>query len=325
MPKKIILDVDTGSDDAVALMTAILSADLELVAACTVSGNQPIENTTENTLRVIEAMQVDVPVYRGGPNPLVKNLVPNHLPPTHRKEIEKDGKIIQMHEALLNLPSATIKAQEMPAPMFYVDYLRKASEPITIVAVGPLTNLAVALLLDPTIVKNIEEIVIMGGGYKEANSTACSEFNIWFDPEAADWVLKCGAKTVWVPLDATHAAYLTLDDCKKFRSLNTVAGNFAAELIEQRIVIHNALQPLAVPNAAAVHDALAVCYLLNEKVLKDLKHVHMDIGLSDYAEGQTIIDPRYYPEERNCWFAFDGDPEKFSALLCDIFQAGPKA
>lgn len=324
MTKKIILDVDTGSDDAVALMAALLSDELEVLAACSVAGNKTIDKTTENTLRVIQAMEKDVPVYRGGPEPLFRTKSPVRIPPTHRKEMVRDGKVIQMHEEYLPLPPARGEAEEMPAAMFYVDFLRKSPEPVTIVAVGPLTNLAVALMMEPEIVKNIEEIIIMGGGYKESNSTPCSEFNIWFDAEAADWVLKSGAKLTWVPLDATHAAYITMDDCKKFRALGTVAGDVAAELIEQRILIHNDQQPLAVPDAAAVHDALALCYLLDKDVLVDVKHVHMDIGLSDYAEGQTIVDPRYYPEEPNCWFAFSGDPERFSALLLDLFKKGPK-
>ncbi len=325
MAKKIILDVDTGSDDAVALMAAILSPEIDLVAVCTVAGNKPIEKTTENTLRVVEAMGADVPVYRGGPKPIVKGLVDNRLPSTSRGHVVIDGKLIQMHEEYLDLPKTSLQPEEMPAPMFYVEYLRNAKEPVTLVPVGPLTNLAVALMIDPTIVKNIEEIVIMGGACRESNSTSCSEFNIFFDPEAALWVLQSGAKITWVPLDATHAAYLTKANCDDFRALGTVAGEFAAALVEQRIFVHTHMQPLAVPDSAAVHDALAVCYLLDPTVLKDVQHVHMDIGLADFGEGQTIIDPRYYPEERNCWFAFSGDPDKFASMLLDIFKNGPKA
>ena len=321
MPTKIIMDVDTGSDDAVALMAAICSPDIELLAVCTVAGNKDIEHTTENTLRVLQAMEVDIPVYKGGPKPLVKQLVKNRLEPTHRKTAMVDGKPLQMHEDYLDLPPATIAVEDMPAASFYVDYLRHTEEPVTIVAVGPLTNLATALIMDPTIVDNIEQIVIMGGGYKITNSSSAAEFNILFDAEAAEWVVKCGAKQLWVPLDATHAAPLTLDDCTRLRELGTLAGDFAAELIEQRIVVHNVMQPLDIPDSAAVHDALAVCAVIDPTVLRDVRHVHCDIGLFDYGEGQTIIDPRYYPEERNCWFAFDGDRDKFANMLIDILGA----
>ncbi len=207
---------------------------------------------------------------------------------------------------------------------FYLQYLRAAKEPITLVAVGPLTNLATALLVDNSILKNVEEIIIMGGGYNITNSSPTSEFNIWFDPEAAQHVIHCGAKVTLVPLDATHAACITLDDCKRFREINTVSSNFAAALCEQRIMMHDLGQPLAVPHAAAVHDALCIAYLIDPTVLKDIRHVHCDIGFRDFCEGQTILDPRYYTEEKNCYFAFDGDRFKFADILCDLFSRDKK-
>lgn len=319
MAKRVILDVDTGSDDAVAIMLAALSPDIELLAACSVAGNKGIEMTTENTLRVIEALGVDLPVYRGCGAPLVKFMVKNRIPLKEGPPVIHNGKPLQMHSDYLDIPKATRQAEDIPAAMFYVDYLRKADEPITIVAVGPLTNLAVALTIDPDIVGNIEQIVVMGGGYNITNVTPAAEFNIWYDPEAAQKVVTCGAKVLLVPLDATHRACITMDDCKRLREINSFASNFAAELCEQRIIVHNAQQPLDIPDAAAVHDALAVCAVIDERVLRDVRHVHCDIGLGDFAEGQTIIDPRYYPEERNCYFAFDADRYRFLDMLCDIF------
>lgn len=324
MVEKILLDVDTGSDDAVAIMTAILSPDIQVEAVCSVAGNKDIDKTTENTLRVIELLGADLPVYRGCEQPLVKFLRGDRLPPTKTNiKGEVDGEVVQMHADYLDLPEATTHEMGVPAPVFYLDYLRKITEPITIVAVGPLTNLAMALMLDPEIVNQVKQIVIMGGGYQVANVTPTAEFNIWFDPEAAQKVLNCGAKIIFVPLDATHAACISIDDCKRLREIDTKASRFAAELIEQRILAHNAFQPLAVPDAAAVHDALAVCSLIDPTVLKDLRHVHCDIGFSDYAEGQTVIDPRHYTEAKNCYFAFDGDRDKFVDLLLKIFTHHP--
>ncbi|MDR1794759.1 MAG: nucleoside hydrolase [Erysipelotrichaceae bacterium] len=325
MPRKIILDVDTGSDDAVAIMTAILAQDIELLAVCTVAGNLDIDKTTENTLRVVEALDPSVPVYRGCAVPLVKNLVPTRIAPSFRVAAVVDGKEVHIHEDEVPLPKATIKEQRLPAPAYYVETLREAKEPLTLVAVGPLTNLGAAFAIDPGIAKNIEEIVVMGGGDRITNATANAEFNIWADPEAANWVLKCGAKTTWIPLDATHAAYLTMDDCASFRALHTLAGNFAADLIEHRIIVHDAAQPLEVKNSAAVHDALAVCYLIDPKVIINLKEVHLEIGIGDYGEGRTFVDPRYYPDTLNARFAFSGDSRRFAGLLTKIFAKGPKA
>ena len=321
MARKIILDVDTGSDDAVAIMSAILAEDIQLEAVCSVAGNKDIDKTTENTLRVVQLMGADVPVYRGCREPLVKFLCPDRLGARKATQnvIIKDGKEIQMHSDYLDIPEAKIHEQAISAPEFYVQYLRAAKEPVTLVAVGPLTNLAVALLIDSSIVEKIEEIVIMGGGYNITNSTPTAEFNIWYDPEAAHRVIHCGAKVTLVPLDATHAACITLDDCARFRALGTVSGDFAAALCEQRIIMHDAAQPLAVAHGAAVHDALCIAYLIDPTVLKDVREVHCDVGFRDFCEGQTIIDPRYYTEEKNCFFAFDGDRFKFADILCDLF------
>jgi inosine-uridine nucleoside N-ribohydrolase len=321
MPRKIILDVDTGSDDAVAIMTAVLSPAIQVEAVCTVAGNKDIDKTTENTLRVIQLLGVDIPVFRGSSTPLVKFLHGFRLPdiPAPLRDIRERDRV-QIHPDYLDIPAATIREQDIPAAIFYVDYLRQTKEPVTIVAVGPLTNIALALMLDPGIIQNIQEIVIMGGGYKVTNVTSTAEFNFWFDPHAAQRVIHCGAKVLLVPLDATHEACITRTDCERFRSIATTASNFAAEMCEYRIMAHSAYQPLPVPDAAAVHDALAVCCLIDPTVLKDVRHVHCDIGFSDLSEGQTIIDPRFYTNEKNCWFAFGGDRFKFVDILSDVFK-----
>ena len=325
MARKVILDVDTGSDDAVAIMTAILSPDIDVVGLCSVAGNKDIDHTTENTLRVAQLLNADVPVYRGARGPLVKFLVPDRLKPKRVKgPLIVNGKVVQMHSDYLDIPEATTHEQEISAAEFYVSYLRKAEEPITIVAVGPLTNVALALLIDNGIVSKIEEIVIMGGGYNITNSSPAAEFNIWYDPEAAQVILDSGAKITFVPLDATHDACITLDDCVRFRALGTVAGDFAAALCEQRIMVHDDSQPLAVPHAAAVHDALAVAYLIDPDVLVDVRDVKCYIGLKDFSEGQTILDMRYYTDPANCRFAFSGDRFKFVDVLCDVFARSEK-
>ena len=326
MARKIILDVDTGSDDAVAIMAAILSPDVHLEAVCSVAGNKDLDKTTENTLRVVQLLGADVPVYRGCREPLVKLLCPDRLARRGdmAKKQDENGKVIQMHDDYLQIPEAVIQEQAIRAPEFYVQYLRAATEPITLVAVGPLTNLAVALMIDETIVSKIEEIVIMGGGYNITNVTPTAEFNIWYDPEAAQKVITSGAKITMVPLDATHAACITLDDCKAFRALHTVSGDFAAALCEQRIYMHSYGQPLAVPDAAAVHDALCIAYLIDPTVLRDVRHVHCVIGFRDFSEGQTILDPRYYTDEKNIYYAFDGDRFKFAKILCDLFALDKK-
>lgn len=322
MAKKIILDVDTGSDDAVAVITAVLSPDIDLVAVCTVWGNLSIENTTDNTLRLVQALGVDIPVYKGCDTAMVKYLTNDYVPNKERPMVQHGEKVFKMHMDHLDLPEASITCEDMPAALFYVDYLRKATEQVTLVLVGPLTNLGLALRIAPDIVENIEQIVIMGGGSKVTNCNPWSESNIWHDPEAAQIVTECGAEVVYVPLDATHAAFVTLDDCERFRKINTFASNFSAELVEQRIIVHNAQQPLEVPDAAAVHDPLCIAYLIDPTVLTDLRYCHVEIGLSGFGEGQTIVDQRAYPLKKNAYFAFNADRFKFVDILCDCFARG---
>lgn len=328
--RKIILDVDTGSDDAVAIIAAVLSPDIQLEAICTTQGNRDIDTTTENTLRVVELLKADVPVYRGCRAPIAKKLCPDlRLGPRRfgqeiNCEVEVEGKMVGMHSDFETIPAATIHEQEITAPEFYVQYLRNATEPVTLVTTGPMTNVAVAIMMDPRILKNIEQIVSMAGGYLIGNGTPRGEGNVLMDPEACQILLNAGVKMTMVPLDATHEAYITLDDCKRFRALGTVAGNFAADQIEQRILIHNAFQPLGEPDAAAVHDPLCIAYLIDPEVLRDVRHVYCVVGFSDYCEGQTIIDERYYTEKPNCYFAFHGDRHKFAAILEDLFARSEK-
>lgn len=323
--KKVILDVDTGSDDAVALCTAALHPSVELVAACTSTGNQPVENTTDNTLRLFDALGMDIPVYKGCNTSMTKYLCEDKLYPLFntdriRPMATKDGQEVVFHTPHLPIAPTDRKPEDMPAACFYVDYLRKATEKITLVVTGPCTNVGLALRIAPDIVEHIEEIVIMGGGDEITNWNPWSEANIYSDPEAATIILQSGAKVVFVPLDATHRAVITLDDCKRFREIGTFSANFCANQCEQRIIMHDFGQPLEIPHSAAVHDALAVAYVIDPTVLTDLRHCHIDIGLHGYGTGQTIIDHRAYPLEKNGYFAYNGDRFKFVDILCECFR-----
>ncbi len=323
MPIKIIQDVDTGSDDAVALMMAALCPDIELVAACSVWGNRSIKDTTDNTLKVLNAVGSAAPVYPGCGTALTKFLSNRpDLPP--RKPVIHNGREYFMHSERLELPLPERPAQRTPAAMFYVEYLRNAKEKITLVPTGPLTNLALALRLAPDIADKIESVVIMGGGKDFSNVTPCAEANLWHDPEAAKIVTDCGARVVFIPLDATHRGYITRADCARLRALGTFAAAFAAELIEQRIIVHNAHQPLAEPDAAAVHDPLCIAYLIDPRVITDLRECHVDIGLEGAGEGQTIVDFRSPAGERNAYFALDADRHRFVDILCDCLGRGEK-
>lgn len=316
--KKVILDVDTGSDDAVAIMTALCCPNLQVEAICTTWGNLDVEDTTQNTLRLIDRLGFpNVPVYRGCSTAMVHYLYPQHaLRSQLEKPPMKDGKALQIHyKELEGLEPTSLKAQEMDAVSFYVNYLTNAKEPVTLIPVGPLTNLGEALSIAPWIVKNIERIVIMGGGDRLANITLCAEANIGHDPEAAEIILQSGADVLFLPLDATHSVALTLDDAATLRALGTFAGAFAARMVEQRLETEQAIIGDH-KTSTAIHDALAVCAVIDPSVLTDVQRVRCHVSLLGQTAGETIIDRRCMPDQANCSFSFKGDKQKFMSLLC---------
>ncbi len=305
---KVILDVDTGTDDAVALMVAALSPDIELVGATSVNGNTTLDFTTENTLRVFDWIGMpEIPVYRGMDRPLA------------RSQVER-GMATRIHGDMLDLPGASkAKLQSGHAVDWLIDTYLASDGDIVLCPVGPLTNIAVAIQKEPRIVEAIPEIVIMGGAHDHGNMTASAEFNIWLDPEAARIVVNCGRPIRMIPLDATHRALVSKDDAERLRALGTPAGEAAARFVLKRIDGYDATQPMHRPNAAPVHDALAVCAIIDPSIVTTYEipvdvEVHAELSL-----GRTVCDFRFRSgKPANVAFAMDADEPKFIEMLLDI-------
>ncbi|ONI45226.1 hypothetical protein AN641_04435 [Candidatus Epulonipiscioides gigas] len=314
---KIILDVDTGSDDAIAIITALLSDELNVLGITTVNGNKPVENTTENTLRVLDAIGSKVPVYRGCCTTLISELSPARVSRVGAEEtIDENGEVVAYHSEYLNLPSAKNKAQDKSAVCYIIETIMNSDDDISIVAVGPLTNIATAMRAEPRIINKIKRIVLMGGGYKVANVTPAAEFNIWKDPEAAQIVITSGANVLLVPLDATHAGCMTYKESEEFRKIGTPSSNIVAELIEERIKAYNAMQPMEIPDSAPPHDALAVCAIIDESVLKDIRFERIDVDFSGgLCDGMTVIDERPFTPPKNAYIALGCDRNKFINMV----------
>jgi inosine-uridine nucleoside N-ribohydrolase len=228
MPRrKLILDVDTGTDDAVAIMLAALHPDLELIACTTVNGNRELEHTTDNTLRTLDHIgRGDIPVHAGLSRPIARLDFP-----TPRGERDPGVHFVEMP-----LAKAKSKVQEPDAVEFLIETYRNATDEISLVPVGPLSNIASALALFPKLVEFVPEVIIMGGGHSVANVTPAAEFNFWADPEAAALVLAAGFRNLTlVPLDATHKAVISLEQCKALRASGRPAAEAAAIFIEKRI------------------------------------------------------------------------------------------
>lgn len=317
--RKIILDVDTGSDDAVAIMTALLSDELDLLGITTVHGNLPVEYTTDNTLRVVELMKADVPVYRGCGFPLVQDLLPGRK--INAGELgEKciiDGKAIAVHEQELPLPKPTIQVQNEHAVSWLLRTLKETKEKITLIPVGAMTNIATVLRLDPTVAENIEEIVCMGGGVNIHNRAFRTETNFYNDPEAAKIMINSGIKVTIVTLDATHSAWFGYEEVDKLRALHNKAANLAADLLHNRIQSANLIGARKEPKSA-LHDVLAVCAVIDPTVLTDVRHETCDVDISGgIADGQLMTTMRYkYSNPKlPTYVAYKGDGEKLLNML----------
>jgi inosine-uridine nucleoside N-ribohydrolase len=311
--KKLILDVDTGTDDAVALMLAALHPDLELVAATTVNGNNPVVYCTDNTLRVFDLLGLATPVYEGMAAPMVRDDFPVPQDPADRRW--------DLHGRELPIPKPGSVKQAQQAVEFLVETYMAATEPIALVPVGPLTNIAMAIKLEPRIVDRIPETIIMGGGHEVGNMSPAAEFNVWADPDAARVVFRAGLRNVAVmPLDATHRALVSLDDCRRMRELGTPAGEAAAAFIDRRIRGYDEFQPMDVTNSAPVHDALCIAYLVDPTVVTG-RRLHVDVEThGELTVGRTVMDTHERTGKApNAYVAFDADAPKFVAMLLDTF------
>lgn len=276
-PRPLVLDCDTGTDDAIAIMLAALHPALDLRGVSAVWGNLDVEHTADNSLRVLDHVgRSDVPVLHGAAGPLAE--APDaaahrrHLPPT------------------LPLPPSRRSVGEQPALEWLVETLRATTEPVTLVPTGPLTNVALALAADPRLVEAVDEVVLMGGGHAVGNVTASADRNIWCDARAAQEVLSAGfRRLVMVTLDATYQATLDLDRCAELRGLGTPAATAAATLVEERIAQYAGTGGLT-GSTAPVHDPLTVAYLIDPGVV-ELRPLHVAVethGVLTY--GRTVID-----------------------------------
>jgi len=313
MPRKLILDCDTGTDDAIAMMLAALHPALELLAVTTVNGNVEVARCTDNSLRTLDWIgRGDIPVYEGLARPIIRGDFP-----VPRAVNRNPG----VHMETLPLPPARQAKQPLSAPEFLARAFREAPGEIVLVAVGPLSNLAAAMALDPDFPRHTAELIIMGGAVEKSNVTPSAEFNIWADPEGAAVVLAGDyPKITLVPLDATHQALVSLAQCEELRALGTNAGKAAADLVAFRIAGYEANQPTGTPRTAPVHDALCIAALVDPSVITT-KFVNVVVETrGEFTIGRTVVDHEKRTKRApNCHVAFGADREAFFALLKATF------
>jgi inosine-uridine nucleoside N-ribohydrolase len=316
MARKLILDVDTGTDDAVAVMLAAMHPALDLLGCTTVNGNIPVQFCTDNTLRVLDHIgRSGIPVYEGLARPIARLDFP-----VPRRERDLAGKY---HPGVLPVPPPVSRKQDAGAIEFLIETYRAATEEIVLVPVAPLTNIATCVLLDPGFAKRVPELVIMGGAHAIGNVTASAEFNVWGDPEAAAMVFAAGfPKITLVPLDATHRALITKAQCEELEALGTPAGQAAAAFIGHRIAVHEAHQKQEIPQSTPVHDALAVGAVIDPSLIAT-RRLHVAVETQGaLTVGRTVIDTHFRGGQTpNADVAFDADAARFFELLLRTFAA----
>lgn len=217
--QKIILDCDPGHDDAITMLMAYIHPNIDLLGITIVSGNQTLEKTVKNGLSVAQHLNMDVKIYSGTSEPLVRERV---VADNVHGETGMDGPVFD---------ALNREAEDKRAVQFIIETLLNSEGDITLVPTGPLTNIALAMKLEPLITSKIKEIVLMGGAYGNGNFTPSAEFNIFADPEAAHIVFKSGVPIVMMGLDVTNKTLCTPEIIKRMESTNNKAGQLFSDLM----------------------------------------------------------------------------------------------
>ena len=306
MSRKIIIDTDPGQDDAVAMLLAFGSEELDVIGVTTVAGNVPLELTSLNARKLCElAGRSDVPVFAGCDRPMARTLVTaEHV---HGKT-GLDG---------ADLPEPEMPLQDAHAVDWIIETLRAApAGEITLCPLGPLTNIGTALERAPDIAPKIREIVLMGGGYfEQGNITPSAEFNIYVDPEAAKIVFDAGVPLTVIPLDCTHKALATRPRVEAIRALGTPVGEAVAGLTD---FFERFDKEKYGSEGAPLHDPCVIAWLLRPDLFLS-RFVNVEIEVeSPLTRGATVADWWGVSDRApNATFVRDVDGEGFFALLTE--------
>ncbi len=241
------MDVDTGTDDAVAVLILHALEELEIMGISTVSGNCGLENAYRNTRCLNRVCDSSYPIYKGADGPLLREKV-------HAAEVHgKNG----LGDVVIPLPENEEIRTEAPWDVLY-ETAKKLNGELRLVSTGPMTNTAIAFTKYPDLPGLIKSMYIMGGATREGNITPCAEFNVYADPEAADIVMKSGVPIVLFPLDVTEKAVLTPEDMDELKESGSRAGIFVHDILQKPWEFHKSMgHP-----GAQMHDSCPVLYLV---------------------------------------------------------------
>lgn len=304
--EKIILDVDPGHDDAVAIMLAAKNPKIDLLAITVVAGNQTLEKTTQNALNICSHLGINVPVAAGMAGPMVREQI---IADDIHGETGLDGP---------EFGEITVELDKRHAVDLIIDMLMESDGDITLVPTGPLSNIAMAMRKEPKIVEKIKQIVLMGGAYTIGNVTPSAEFNILADPEAAHVVFSSGRPIVMMGLDLTRQALATREVIDRMKTIGNKASKLFVDIIEFFTKTQKEIYGWEAP---PTHDPTTIAYLIDPSIV-ETKPMYTEIELrSEKSYGRTICD--YYNvtgKEPNVEVAVKLDFDKFWNLIYETLK-----
>ena len=298
--KKIILDTDPGIDDAMAIFTAMAHPQIELLGLTTTFGNVSVEQATTNALSLVEMAGLDIPVAKGAATPWVKELNPF---PDFVHGVDGFGNV--------NLAAPKGQPLAQNAAQFIVEQVNANPGEITLVAVGPLGNLAAALQIDPSITDKVKEVVLMGGVIAaDGNVSPVAEANILSDPHAADKVMAAAWPVVIVGLDVTHQVVLNNALFAKIAKENSKVGQFMADAAQFYIDFYSSIRDI---DGCYAHDVSAVAYVVDPSMFGTIEG-EICVATEGVAIGQTIMSRFGIPYPLTFW---QGRPKQKACMQVD--------
>ncbi len=300
----IILDTDPGIDDAVAIAAALFAPQLDVKLITTVAGNVSIEKTTRNALQLMHFWQKDIPVAQGAAAPLVRKL--------------RDAAYVHGESGMEGYAFVEHSRRPLDLPAFEAIYrcLNNSDEPVTLVTIGPLTNIALLLTQYPHSKSKIKRLVMMGGSAGRGNFTPNAEFNIAIDPEAAARVFDSGLDIVMCGLDVTNQALLSPDYLQRLAQLNQTAKMLHALFSHYRSG--------SMATGLRMHDLCAIAWLVKPELFRMQSCFVAVETKGEYTAGATVVDiENRYRQQANAQVALGLDVPGFRAWVADVLALAP--
>lgn len=306
--RKIIFDTDPGIDDAYAIVAAMKYKDFDVLGLCTVAGNKGIEYTTANALKIIQLMDYDCKVYKGASESL--------LPVT------RDAGSAHGTDGLggVKLDYSEDKLSDMHAVDFILETVKKYPNEVEIIAIGPVTNIALAIQKDRETMKKVKAIYTMGGGVYKGNVTPVAEFNYWYDALSVETMFSLGTDVPihMIGLDVTHASLFTANDLHFMNLVGGDLGKVLYEMIQPYMLVYWNFNNYI---GGVIHDLLTVIYAIDNSVCpsEGIHHVNLRTSLEGVTIGQTVVDLLQRTGlEKNAYVPLKVDSQKYKELFFEI-------